>query len=717
MKKLIFIILSVFTIHAQSIVSPLNNTIVGWFVGNPPVIDGYINESTWTAPYSSSVTTGTSTFGAGLNNGMFPNLINVQVSVDDKGVVQPTVPAPPPAPSMFNTTASFGLAWDNTYLYFAAIVYDPNLNFNVPNIPPVQNGLGVELYFAMDKDNVSKKTSLAAVWPPVLNNGWEGQLFLNNVGTANNPLTTLNKGNGGGVGMIFTDNDVLAYAQPVTHPITGQGGYAIEASIKWEKLNNQWINPSNGSYTDSTKKPLAGRIFRFDIGNTISKGNPLVRVAKQFWNMCCFDDNYQEAQYYGTAILSGLNQVVCPTSLTPQSSSTTIGTALGNVNLSPLTPTPQTATAQVKWQIINPNPTLEIAGQVNSAGLVSAINNGIVTVMGTSTCSTTTSAISIITITGQSVPTGLTIQTTATSPITGMWQKVPFTANVIGSGVLTSQQVIWSVQNPSGKILATINSLTGILRSTSVGNGVVTITATSVANSTVKNSITLSVEPVLTLSSCNTWLTSFAYGSKCRTFKTLTLAGFTNSIPLSTVYYVKDSVPLIVPPELFNYKIKNITKSAELSTSSDYSIALFNAQASGTFTLTGTYLNDTTLKIITIVRLNSSKTSLLTTSPGCTGNLVLDNVNPSCNVGIVQNITDKTSKSRSSVYPNPSTGDVNVMVNENAEIELFDIIGNKIQYAHAAKAYCFNIAIRGIYLIRVAYSNGESDIHKVIIQP
>ncbi|MDX2190344.1 MAG: Ig-like domain-containing protein [Bacteroidota bacterium] len=610
----------IITSYAQSVVANKNATVVGWFAGNPPKLDGKLNDAIWTTPYSNVVTTGQGTSGAGFANGHFPNRIDNQININDNGVVAPTSPAGAPSSSLYNTTASFGVCWDDTKLYIGIVVYDPNFSATQPNISA---NVGSQIYFAMDPGAVSAKPSTAAVWPPVLNAGWEGQLQLNYRGASVNKLTQANTGWVPAQGMQILDSDGEAYTAPTTHPVTGQGGYIIETAISWAKLNSQWISPATGLYTDNTKIPLANRVFKFDVSNEIYNSALTTRVAELMWNMCCYNDNYQEAKNYGTIILSGLNQVVCPTSLSNTCSGCSITVPNGLRDISELTPTPGTATTGVVWSIINPNTTAGLSAKVSSNGIVTALNNGIVTVIGTSNCTTPSAPIptkvtSIITISNQTNPTSLAINTTFTGSLTGMWAYVPFTATVSPGGA--SQDVVWSVASPAGGLaLATINSITGVLRSTSVGNGVVTITATSIANKNVFNTRTLAIQPRTTLQNCNWYIGSYTNDAKCRTFRNTTFAGYTSNIAVYCLYQHPDySNTLLqqIPSELISYSVRKVVNVVATTVGASGDLQLSNVQASGVFTITGTYNNDPSISSVVVVRLNSAATQLLT-STGC----------------------------------------------------------------------------------------------------
>ncbi|MDX2189807.1 MAG: T9SS type A sorting domain-containing protein [Bacteroidota bacterium] len=764
-KKLYFIMIGIVTSVAtfgQSVVANKNATVVGWFAGNPPKLDGKLNDAIWTTPYSNVVTTGQGTSGAGFANGHFPNKIDNQININDNGVVAPAAPAGAPASSLYNTTASFGIAWDNDNLYIAGVVYEPNWD---PTTPTISAGTGLEMFVAMDPGAVSKKPSTAGVWPPVLNSGWEGQVQFNYRGASVSKLTQANGGWAPAQGMQLLDSDGEVYTAPYSHPTTGQKGYVMEMAIKWSKLNSQWISPATGLYTDASKVPAANRLFRFDLSNNIYNAALTSRVAQTMWNMCCYNDNYQEADNYGTVILSGLNQVTCPTALTNTCPGCVLSTPNGKLDISDLTPTPGTATTGVVWSIVNPDPVNGLVANVASNGIVTALNNGVVTVTGTSTCTTSsapipTKVVSIITVSGQVSPTSLSVNTTFTGTIAGngftdMWGYVAFTANVLAAG--SSQEVTWSVASPgSGAPLATINSVTGVLRSTSIAKGVVTVTATSVANKSVSNFATLTINPNTYLQDCNWYLGSFTYDAKCRTYTNTTFAGYTSTIAVTPQYYLPgyfksdDSsrmVLAVVPSDLITWNVRKVVNVVSTAVGASGDLQLSNVQASGIFTITGTYKNDPSVPAkILIVRLNSAAVQL-TTATGC--KTPIQN-NPGCVVtvpcvGTTCPVTCTTCSSKpvdpidtttgintgssvyqATIYPNPTDGgftiEASTDVAKDIIVSVVNLTGSTV-YTTTASIFPGTTSVpvgaslpSGIYLVRISSGNSTPVIKRLLVK-
>ncbi|MDX2190010.1 MAG: glycoside hydrolase family 30 beta sandwich domain-containing protein, partial [Bacteroidota bacterium] len=140
---------------------------------------------------------------------------------------------------------------------------------------------------------------------------------------------------------------------------------------------------------------------------------------------------------------------------------------IGNFN-------PSTASNQsISWSL---NPSSGIAS-INSSGLLSALNNGIVTVIGTSVDNPSFFSRFVVTISGQPLPvSSATVDGLGgIRAITTLGGNLQMVATYSPSNA-TSTTVGWAKTDPSN--LATINASTGLITANGSGNGTITITGT-----------------------------------------------------------------------------------------------------------------------------------------------------------------------------------------------------------------------------------------------
>ncbi|MDX2194941.1 MAG: hypothetical protein NW207_00855, partial [Cytophagales bacterium] len=120
----IFLILQIFDLFSQgSVINNLNLSITGQYVNSTIQIDGYLSELEWQ-------TLGGYLTVSGANTGTFPNFTGNRINKNDSGTdfAQPEPTPPQPYPGVYNTTCTFAVMWDTTWVYAAFAVKDPNLN-------------------------------------------------------------------------------------------------------------------------------------------------------------------------------------------------------------------------------------------------------------------------------------------------------------------------------------------------------------------------------------------------------------------------------------------------------------------------------------------------------------------------------------------------------------------------------------------------------------
>ncbi|MCP4438186.1 MAG: T9SS type A sorting domain-containing protein, partial [Aureispira sp.] len=193
---------------------------------------------------------------------------------------------------------------------------------------------------------------------------------------------------------------------------------------------------------------------------------------------------------FGEETITISNQTVMVTSITVQGQggATTINTNGGMLQMIE-TVLPANATNQtVSWSVDN-----GLIANINTSGMLTALNNGIVTVTATAQDGSGVSGSAQITISNQTVLVdSIIVQGQGgVSTITAPSGNLQMLATIIPSNAI-NQNVAWSVDNPG---IAVVNS-SGML--TAISNGVVTVTATAQDGSGVTGStqITISNQPI-----------------------------------------------------------------------------------------------------------------------------------------------------------------------------------------------------------------------------
>jgi|WetSurMetagenome_2_1015567.scaffolds.fasta_scaffold03649_2 uncharacterized protein YjdB len=189
----------------------------------------------------------------------------------------------------------------------------------------------------------------------------------------------------------------------------------------------------------------------------------------------------------GTLVITLSNQVVPVTSInvTGAGNATTISTDNGTLQLNAEVLPANATNKNVSWSVINGT------GQasVSSTGLVTATDNGIVTVRATADDGTDVSGTLVITISNQLIPvTGIIVTgaggATVISSDNGTLQLI---ATVLPANA-TSKTITWSIVNGSGQAIINTSGLV-----TAVDNGTVTARATSIDGSGVYGTIVITI--------------------------------------------------------------------------------------------------------------------------------------------------------------------------------------------------------------------------------
>jgi glucose/arabinose dehydrogenase len=191
---------------------------------------------------------------------------------------------------------------------------------------------------------------------------------------------------------------------------------------------------------------------------------------------------------YGKYIVTISGQNISVSSFSITNSSPIINTQGGTLQMT-YAIAPICASNQIiNWSVITSTGSCA-AGSISNSGLLqSTFGNGILTVLGTSASNGSLVSRSIVSISGQTVGVSsvqITNNVLVISTVNGTIQMAasafPICAN--------NQNLTWSMNTISGN--ATLNSLTGIL--TAISNGVVSITVTANDNSSISNTVQVTI--------------------------------------------------------------------------------------------------------------------------------------------------------------------------------------------------------------------------------
>jgi uncharacterized protein YjdB len=192
---------------------------------------------------------------------------------------------------------------------------------------------------------------------------------------------------------------------------------------------------------------------------------------------------------YGTFTITITNQVIAVTSITVTGAggASTIATDGGTLQLSAAVLPTNASNKTITWSITNGS---GLASINSSTGLVTATDNGTVTVRATANDGSGIYGTVVLTISNQSMPVSSITVTGAggASTITTDGGTLQLSAAVLPANA-TDKTVTWSVTSGSG--LASINSSTGLV--TATDNGTVTVRATANDGSGIYGTLVLTI--------------------------------------------------------------------------------------------------------------------------------------------------------------------------------------------------------------------------------
>lgn len=693
---------------AQSIRANANLTVNPVFTPSAPVIDGLLDDYCWRA----TTILGIVNPNALLGSGAFPQSIAQPNNVNDNGTTGPP-PASPPASIYTGRSATFSLVWDQDNLYFAAKVVAPD----IANSTTTFAGEGIELFF----NNGNGTSSLipgGTNFPQRYNPSKDGQQVFDYGPT--NALTSkfLVAGDG------FRNAGGLAVTNFNAAALKTSDGYTMEGRISWKDINVEFINILTGQYNtaDVDKMPSKNRIpFRFDISNNIGSSTPGGRLGQFMWNQCCWNSNWTASQDFGvmkligepgTVTVEGINITIPGSGMNP------IATPATTLQLKAIV-APEAANQNVRWNLIgNTIATGEPIVSISPNGIVSPFNDGVVTITATTIALPTTTSFIVITITGQRKPTSITM---AGANIETNWGSSVITSTILPDG---SPQAITYSLNEVSKNYATINSLTGVVRSKATTTSfVVTVIGTSVANKTLTGTYGLSIlkqSPV----SCFT-VNAYSNIVQCRTLSNFTLGnngvGFATGQRLGLVMdyvdYYNTTIVGAIPTDLYTIESTLTGGSFVEKTVNGYELVLNGNSSRGT--ITGTYLYNATPRVIT-VRIDRNSATTCTGMPIPFMDVRNTTLAGGCSLVSILGINETSSEvAKVSVYPNPANESVTVAADGLVSVVVYNLIGAQVAAvaasANEAKINTSGLT-SGVYIVTAKFKNGRTTSHKLAIE-
>lgn len=365
----------------------------------------------------------------------------------------------------------------------------------------------------------------------------------------------------------------------------------------------------------------------------------------------------------GTINVVITNQIVVVTSVaiaTQDNVAPAISTDKGNLQLvGTVSPTDATD-KNVTWSVTTG---AELA-TVSATGLVTAIKNGTVTVKATSVGNTAISATVDVVLTNQ-ITKVTAIEVTTEDGVAAAITTDKGTLQLVGTispTDATDKNVTWAIT--AGAEFATI-SAAGVV--TAVKDGTVTVTATSVADATLSDTI----EIVITNQVVN------ATG--------VVLA--TQNNVAATISTVGGTLQLVATVAPANATTKSVTWSVSKKGQEFVSVSatgLVTAVLNGTATIRATSVADTSLfdEIDVVV----------------TGNLSVENF----------------TKSLVKIYPNPTTDVVFIQSQEALkQFTVFNMLGQQVNAGTSNEVNLNNVQ-NGVYLLEITLINGQKLSQKII---
>lgn len=510
-------------------------TVFGYATKSPLVLDGNFDEYVW------------SQVGYNPTTKLFPNVIGNKISrsVTADGTIPPD--------DRFVGNATFGVAWDDTYLYIGYAIDSPK-DVDVLSWEPdwSQSGVGVFI----DLDNIRSAHASINDYYVAHIDETTLSLYFGYIKNILNQYYERNPSAYAGFGVYNIKNHSDGF-------ITKHGSILnIEIRIEWAPMNALILNEVTEEL-DEIYKVKQGRTLGFDLTYftpyDIREPNS---PARTYWNACCRNRNWAESVNYGVLSLIGFTGETPLRSVEFSKNSMTVS---GNNTFFPAVDIiPADANKKMTYQVYNSDnnkPTLII----NNEGQITPLNEGVATIVGFSAAKVfdTNNFIksvtsTIVTITNVESIESFTIED---AQIITNWQDLQLQHVVQPSSA--HNEVTWEVVD--GHNLGYINSITGILSSYSVGDGVISVKATPVAypsKAVIKQIPLMNQVPLVKE---NITIASVGFRT-CNglTSNRMTISGYSISqqtkIPIRA-YYTNPQFcsPQLVDERYIDYKLRGIT--------------------------------------------------------------------------------------------------------------------------------------------------------------
>ena len=348
------------------------------------------------------------------------------------------------------------------------------------------NGGTLQMVATVSPSNATNKTvtwSITSGGSYATINSTTGLLTAVDNGTVTVRATATDGSNVYGSTTITISNQTTPVVLVTSITVAGQGGATSITTDNGTLQMIATVSPSNATNKTVTWSITSGGSYATINSTTglltaVDNGTVTVRATAT-----------DGSSVYGSTTITISGQIIPVTSITVsgQGGATSITTDGGTLQMV-ATVSPSNATNKtVTWSITSGSSYATIN---SSTGLLTAVNNGTVTVRATATDGSNVYGSTTITISGQVIPiTSITVsgQGGATS-ITTDGGTLQMVATVSPSNA-TNKTVTWSIT--SGSSYATINSTTGLL--TAVDNGTVTARATATDGSNVYGSTTITI--------------------------------------------------------------------------------------------------------------------------------------------------------------------------------------------------------------------------------
>jgi hypothetical protein len=620
-------------------------------------------------------------------------LIN-KININDNGTDSPNMPPIAPNNNLYNTTCEFVIQANFEYLYIIVKVTDPN----VVGLETV-SGAGIELYF--NNDSV-RTESLTPAGNSTLNPIRDARIIINYQGEGMRFPTLQNGLSVTGIPLTNNDIDCTINSAPF--------GYYLITKIRVNALLGEYINTVTGSFNNPYRQIFYANRLGFDIANNISNGTQ--RVAQTMWNQCCYNTNYKQSAYYGYIIFN----ICYVVGLRPYE----IGVKLQEVEPNKKYRLSYKEYYQNLCKSIDYTLQYKIIGSRDRSFLVGGsflkptdslwrvstyydlegLKNDVITIIGYSHDLRDTIT---VTFSGISEPQSMVINSSP-STLDAPFETAQFSASI--SPLAAYQKVTWSLVSTN---LAVINSVTGLLTATSLGDGVVTVIGMSVIDSTVWSSYELKINACKKLT--DFMISVPVYSTPCLTSNNeVSLVGYNIGDELTITglmnYETTEGLKHKTIPDDF------ITYSATPSQASSVNISKNSIKINSNYssvTLLGTYMNGYQKKFV--LRQISSGTL------SCSQTFNIDTLN-TCNA--ITGIEQKNNPIPISIFPNPSTGIFNIISNSHSPIEVsvFNILGTEIMQPQSFINHTeINLSAftKGMYIIKTQTANGHQSFHKVLL--